>query len=252
MDTIRSEVDVAVSVPEAACLLGSSPKRVANSDPDRASRRLTALGIPGAPGARGKMLSRDDLEALRGDLGGAPIVDGVSRAQLRVLAALSRRPLGVRSARALARAASISPTVASRLLNDMVQEGLVTVRSTTLAEGKAMVADVYTLNRKHAQWRFLAETVRQVQLPVPPPAAPAKIVPVRLRHHFWNARLSALRVPENASYVAGRLVLSHDPEAVSWALAHLDATSIEKVAESRGLSGGERRWVRVVARAATP
>lgn len=242
--TARNMSSPTVSILEAARLLRSSPKRVA-----KAMRRL---GIPGSPGARGRILSRVEVEALSDALGCVPTVEGVSRERLRVLTALSRRPLGVRSARALARAASVSPTVASRILNEMVQEGLVTVTPTTLAEGKAIIADVYTLNRQHAQWRLLAKPVRQVRLPVPASPAPAKVVPIRLRHHFWNANSSALKIPENASYVAGRLVPSRDPEAVAWALAHLDSASIQKVARSRGISPSERGWVQVVAGGATP
>jgi hypothetical protein len=53
-------------------------------------------------------------------LGIAPAITGLRREDVLVLAALGRRPLGLGSARAVARAAGVSPTTAGRSLNRLV------------------------------------------------------------------------------------------------------------------------------------
>jgi len=92
----------------------------------------------------------------------------------------------------------------------------------------------------------MSQGIRETSFKRPPPPSP-KTVPPRLRHHFWNATGRELSLPENADYVAARLLRSDDPDAVSWAARSLPAASIEKTARLRGLSERQRGWLRVVA-----
>lgn len=218
----------------------------------RVQRAIARLGIVPVREGRGRRLTPNQVGALRDHLGFAPHVPGISREGMFVLAALNARPLGLRSLRAIARAAGVSPTTASRLLHHLVADGLVEARHERLAEGAVTDAVIYTPNRDSQQW---ARIVTSLRLVVPPgPAQPRpepKTVPRRLWHHFWNANPSSLRLPADADYIAARLLRSDDPGAVSWAAASLPASSIEKVAALRGLSERDRGWLRRLAAGAT-
>ncbi|MGH8926571.1 MAG: hypothetical protein ACRDWA_18395 [Acidimicrobiia bacterium] len=78
--------------------------------------RAVAAGVVRPARTRGGHLrfTARDVAVLERRLGRSPRVAELSREKVRVLAALGRRPFGLRSVRAVARAAGISPTVASR------------------------------------------------------------------------------------------------------------------------------------------
>src|SRR5579863_5496244 len=94
------------SLAQAADALGTSLPRV--------QRAIRDLGIVTTIEGRGRRLTMAQLTALRRRLGYAPRIAGLTREETFVLAALNLRPLGVRSVRAVARAASVSPTAAGR------------------------------------------------------------------------------------------------------------------------------------------
>lgn len=228
-------------MPQVASLLDTSVPRV--------RRAMGRLGLEPSAGRRGRLLNQGQVEVLRRHLGHVLPVSGLSRESVLVLAALNRRPLGVRSARAIARSAGTSATVAARAIKVLTGRGLVERAERVLAEGAATKATVYSLNRRSPEWPGIAAAVRRTELPAGKTASgrEAKRVPSRLRHHFWNATPETLRLPENADFVAARLLRTNDPEALSWACAHLPSTSIEKVASLRGLSKRDRGWLRQVA-----
>lgn len=231
-----------ISVPAAAKAIGTTAPRV--------WRAVDRLGIQPSKGPRGRLLDRAQFEQIRRSLGYVPDVPGLNRENLLALAALARRPFGVRSARVLAESAGISPTTASRVLKELTNQGLVERTEPMLAEGSARNAVVYALNRHNPRWHELAEAVTSVDLPRRAGAkhvSPPKRVPPRLGHHFWNATPGNLRLPEQADFVAARLLRTNDPEAVAWAALNLPSESIRKVAELRGLSERERGWLRNIA-----
>ncbi|MGC8512155.1 MAG: MarR family transcriptional regulator [Acidimicrobiales bacterium] len=224
-----------VSLAEAARLLETSTPRL--------RRAIDRLGIQIGNGY-GRNVAQEQMDILRRHLGYAPSAQGLSRQGVLLLAALNRRPLGARSARALARSAGVSPTVASRLVNQLTEEGLIYHQHKRVAEGSARDVTVLRLNRQSPRWVAIRDAVRKAQLPASRSRPTPRRVPQRLRHHFWNASPSELELPKNSDFVAARLLRTKDPEALSWAISHLDRGSIRKVAELRGLDDRERGWIR--------
>ena len=72
------------------------------------------------------VLGQSAVAALRERLGVLPPVEGLTRAQVQALVALSRRPRGLVSVRQVAKAARLSPTAASRALAKLMSLGLAT------------------------------------------------------------------------------------------------------------------------------
>lgn len=182
------------------------------------------------------------IDRAREQIGAVPArVDGLSRSQMLILAALSRSPLGTSSARAAAGLAGVSPTVASRDLVGLENRGLVARVTRTVADESA---------RRQTYWTFAAadpdllRAVRRVRLPAgrSVDAGTARI-PRRLYRHFWNADPASLRVGENGSYIATRLLGSSDVVAIDWALRHIRAGDIDVALSRRGVRPSARRLV---------
>jgi len=146
-----------LSVAQVARELGVSVPRV--------QRAIRSLGIQPEHGPRGRRLGPRHVQLLRERLGAVPSVRGVTRETVMVLAALDRRPFGVRSARAIARQTGLSPTTTSKVIKALVSSGLVTRSVEVLAEGRAKTATVYYLNRRAPAWPGLANAVCRTELP---------------------------------------------------------------------------------------
>jgi MarR family len=181
------------------------------------------------------------VRKLRRRWGVAPPIDGLTREDALVLAALGRRPFGLGSARAVARAAGVSPTTAGRSLRRLVERGYVTRDTVRVAEGEARDAAVWLVRWDGRPWLRAAETVGQVVLPQEP-AAPSERtrhprggLPPRLAHLFWNEDLQALDLDRHASLVADRILRSEDPEAHAWMLQKLPRRAILKATATRNL-----------------
>lgn len=67
---------------------------------------------------------------------------GLSPPEVRALAALALSPAGLRSVRAVARRAGLSPTTAGRILVSLAGKGLASVATETVAEGQPIEVDV--------------------------------------------------------------------------------------------------------------
>lgn len=228
------------SLTEAARSLGTSMPRL--------SRAIRDLGIVPTQAGKERQLNASQFAALRERLGCAPLVDGLTREEMFVLAALNLHPLGMRSIRAVARSASVSPTTASRAVAQLQARGLVAAGMERVVEGAAVDATVLRIARDGTAWIEIAPAVRTVVLPSRhEPRTPPRAVPQRLWHHFWNAEPSRVRLPVDSDYVAARLLRSDDPQALSWAASNLDAASIGKVAQLRGLDDKRRSMIRHLA-----
>lgn len=185
-----------------------------------------------------RRFSPEHARILAVHLGVTPALDGFRPPEVKVLAALSRRPAGFRSLRAVARASRLSPTTVGAAMRSLTSRGLVTATTETVAEESARELTVYRLVPS-PQWSQIASVVSQTIPPLVDEASPppTTVVPQRLWHHFWNVEPSRLRLPSDDQFVARRLLLSDDPVAWAWAAQHLSAAAIASVRNSRGVDG---------------
>src|SRR6185436_11591846 len=99
--------DDAISAAEAARRLGTTIPRV--------KRAVARLELPVERGPGGRVgIDPDTFERLQAELGTARPLEGLTRVQAAVLAALDAAPLGLVSARAVASRAGVAPTSARR------------------------------------------------------------------------------------------------------------------------------------------
>lgn len=216
------------SVAEVSTLLGVPVPRIY-----RAAAKQ-GLGEPGSNNHR-----RLSPEAVAGllrrwgwvpeELRGGPL----SREEVFVLAALSRSPLGLRSARSVARRASIAPATAVKALGSLAAKGLVGERPQRVVEGGVTDINVWTLSWRAPGWRAVAPIVAGVVLPAPGKRAPRqRSVPSRFAHLFWNEDTAQLDIDRNGTMIAERILASGDAEAIAWAGSALSPSSLRRV---RGL-----------------
>lgn len=238
-------VDTALAAGEIAARTGVSVPTV---------RRAAAhLGLRNQRTQGGhRRFSPDDAHLLTVHLGVTPALDGFTPSEVKVLAAVSRRPAGFRSLRAVSRATHLSPTTVGTAIQSLANRGLVTAAIETVAEGSARELTVYRLVHS-SQWSHIAPVVSQTVPPLidEPPPPPATAVPQRLWHHFWNVEPSQLRLPADDRFVARRLLLSEDPVAWAWAAQHLSAAAIASTRNSRGVDGPTGAMLDNLVRSAT-
>ncbi len=232
-----------ISPSEAARRLGTSLPRVR-----RAIDRL-GLEVEQRAGSR-VLLSETQLEQLGAELGVVPSIDGLSRVETQVLAALARAPRGLATVRAVSRRASVSPTAAGRALRSLAERGLVRREREWVAAGRARELELVRANVTAPEWAALAPRLAAVRLPSRSERRRPSRVPARLRHLFWNADPSRLDLRRHGGYIAERLVSSHDLDGLAWGARALTAGDWEEAARNRGLSAAERTLARNLARSA--
>jgi MarR family len=216
-----------ISAAQAAAHLQTSVPRVV-----RAARRLA----PNARQSNGRYaFTEADFARLRARLGVSPSFSGLSSTEAKALAALDRAPLGLRSARAVAERAGVSPTAASRALQSLHDRGLAHTRTTTITAGHPRRATIWHANRLDPLWSRLSPGLARV---APPTNAdpPAARVPPRLRHLFWNTAESQLALAHGGPYIARRLLRTLDLEGLAWGAANLAAADWREAAQARGLA----------------
>jgi DNA-binding MarR family transcriptional regulator len=136
--------------------------------------------------ANGRMaLTPRMVERLQEELGRTPGIPGLSATEVKVLAALSRSPFGLSSARVVASQAGVSPTAASRALRSLERKDLVRREEAVIAAGRARTVQLLHANRRAERWLQIAPALARV---VPPRRrhTPERSVPPQLRHLFWN------------------------------------------------------------------
>lgn len=185
-------------------------------------------------------LNAADVASLAAELGVLTRVDGLRRVHVQVLAALARAPLGLRSGRAVGRAAGLSPTAAIAALRDLVGLGLAETRREVVAEGTARTAEVAYANLAHPRWPELAPRLARVRPPARMATDRPRRVPERYSHVFWNAPVHSIDVAEHGAYVARRILLDGDPQALAWAAGVLTATDWREAARGRGIDPRHR------------
>ena len=196
------------------------------------------------------LFSPEAVAELRSRWGRTPAVPGFRASDLRVLAALARRPFGLRSARAVARQAGLSPTAASRTLRRLAERGLVAHTIEPVAEGTVRDAGAWRIRWRSPGWPDLAVEVAGVELPAPPRRVRRSgRVAARLAHVFWNEDLRALDIDRHGVLIAGRILRSEDPEALAWMASVVPAEAIRSAAAGRGLDRRRARLGEVLAAA---
>jgi DNA-binding transcriptional ArsR family regulator len=207
----------------------------------RVIRAIERLGLEARQDNGRMALGPSDAALLRTELGvSPPRVPGLTPTALKVLAALSRAPRGLTSARTVAQRAGVSPTAAGHAIDLLRTRGLVTVQRRTLPAGRARQFDLIRLDYASRTWQQLAGTVAAVQTPGPRRRPASQRVPARLRHLFWNTAPSQLDTRHAGPYIARRLLSTGDPDGLAWGLANLNPSDWRHAARTRGLTPRRR------------
>lgn len=221
----------------------ASVARELGTNVHRLLRAVDRLGLrPGRTPGGQLRLSADDVADLARELGVTPQVDGLRRTQVQVLAALARSPLGLRSGRSVARAAGLSPTAAIGALRDLVDLGLVEMRQEIVAEGTARTAEIAYASLTDPRWPELAPRLARVRWAARRVAgrrAP-RGVPTRYAHAFWNAPVHSIDLAAHGPYVARRVLLDGDTQALAWAAGALAPEDWQEAATGRGIDPRHR------------
>lgn len=225
---------------DVATQLGTSRRRV--------TRAARVVGVGDVQGRRVRF-SEEDVETLARRLGVSPPVPGLSRTESRVLAELSRRPNGLVSARAVARACSLAPAAASGAVQAIVERGLVRETKKTVALGRAREVTMLTANVEHPQWDMLLERLRHVRSPTPQDPD-GRGLPAHLRHAFWNVdgdTYGDLDLRADGPFIASRAITTGDPALMAFAASRLDPAAWQPVVDLRGLTSEQRQTARNLA-----
>jgi len=182
-------------------------------------------------------LTAEQVEELRARLGVTPAVDGLSRAETLVAAALGRSPLGLVSQRALARRAGVSPTTAARALRGLREKGLVTMQERSLPGRRAHRTRAICANYASPEWSRVAGSLALVRRPErATPVNRATRVPPSLDHLFWDTSDSQKDVRQAGGYIARRLLQMEDPEGLAWGAENLSKADWKHAAATRGIA----------------
>lgn len=186
-------------------------------------------GEPGVKAIAGRCwLSPVLVDQLRRKLGAIPKIDGLSRPEVQVLAALSRHPRGLVSVRQVASAAKVSPTAASRALTGLQGKQLAVTSEAVVFDGRAEQRQVWEVNWGSAEWLSVAPAVGKAILPTGRTAVRrSHRLPARLASTFWTGDWRKVNVEKDAAYIAQRILEEgrHDPEAIAF-LAQLPASAL--------------------------
>lgn len=210
-----------------------------NTSRPRVARAIKRLGIDARTAAGRLALTPAQVRRVRQELGTVPAVDGLTRTEILVLAALRSAPLGLASRRAVARRARISPAAASRALDRLARRGLVGVQSRMIAAGRAQEAAIWQAELADPTWSELDPILDRVEISAQPDPDPGR-VPRRLRHLFWNTAAAQLEVAAAGAYIARRLLQTMDLQGLAWGVDALTAEDWREGARARSLDRATR------------
>ncbi len=168
------------------------------------------------------------------------------RAERLVLAAVASHP-GIRSVAATAAAAGVSWSAARGALDALVARDAVRHRSWKQGwrDGVREVG-VWELNVASADFEELIAQTTHVRLPPQsPPAEYSGPLPPQFWPLFWNHPApSQLRLPDDADYVASRLVNGPSPVAALWASVHLPTDALQGCLRLRSTLARRRHLIK--------
>jgi DNA-binding MarR family transcriptional regulator len=220
-------------------------------------RRVMAAADRGSIGTwngRRRVFTEEDVTLLREQLGSAPVVASLSRGEVAVLAELSRRPCGLVSARAVARACGLSPATAAKAVRSLVAEGLVVESESVVALGRARRVRSLHANVRHPDWGSLLPLLRHAVPAARPGPSPVEPVPAHVRHAFWNVgddTLSRVTPVTDGPFIATRALTTGDPDLLAYAAATVDPASWRRASRARGLADEQRALAASLAGART-
>jgi hypothetical protein len=215
------------SAAEVARDLGTSVPRVV--------RAVDRLGLKARVGTSNRMALTSSMVArLEDELGRVPSSPVLSSIEIRALAALREAPFGISSARTLALRSGMSPTSAAAALRTLRDKDLAYTEQQMVAAGRARPAEVWKANRQAPQWPQLTDLLDKTRAPRSR-TTDETVVPLRLRHLFWNTSPDQLNIQHAGGYIARRLLTTMDPEGLSWGARHLSADSWLHAAQARGI-----------------
>ena len=149
----------------------------------------------------------------------------------RVLAALARRPQGLRGAASVAAAAGIDHDEALGALTQLAERRLVQTNSQPArGAGQPRPITVWRLLIGDP-WFEVADAVRSVQLDPPSPPPHPDRLPAYLEHLFWWGDPASIELPRDAAFVAEHLFACHEIEAWGWAITSLSTKALQRVAD---------------------
>ncbi|MPY92576.1 MAG: hypothetical protein GEV08_05745 [Acidimicrobiia bacterium] len=179
---------------------------------------------------------------------GASAATQLGTTDLAVAAALSRRPFGLRSARAVAKAAGRSHSCASRSLRRLEAAGIVRRREDRVAEGTPRTVAVWTIDWCSPAWHTVAAEVgSHTSASCTAPSPSLARLPSRLAHLFWNVELGCVDLERHGTYVASRILRSNDCQALGWLARHLGPEHLRAAAGGRGLDPRRAQLARLLA-----
>jgi hypothetical protein len=228
---------------------GAALARDLGTSVPRISRAVERLGIDARQPNGRLALTPSQAGQLRRALGATPRLEGFTRPEIRVLAALRSAPFGLVSARAVARRSGLSPTAAARALRALRHRGLATETREVIAAGRARTAGIWRANVTHPSWSALDPALARVEPPERGPEAGDR-VPAHLRHLFWNTADSQLDVTRAGPYIARRLLRTMDLQGLAWGAQALSPDDWLQGTRARGLDPAVRQLARNLAEAA--
>lgn len=215
-------------------------------------RRVTHAALVAGLGQRGQVRVRftdADVATLAGRLGVTPCVEGLTRIESLVLAELARRPFGLVSYRAVARACAISTASASKAVSSLLAQSLVTETRKTVALGRAREVTVIKARVSHPDWTRLLAGLRTV-VPASRSEPAHSGLPNHVRHAFWNVddpTFRRLDLNTDGAFIAARALSAGDANLMAFASDRLPAQAWDSVLHLRGLSPESRQTARNLA-----
>ena len=184
---------------------------------------------------------REQVDTANGNRpGGAP---ALSEPEKRILAALSRRPLGLYPAASVAVAAGLDRDETLPCLERLVELGLITGDPEMVLARPVRREVVWRLDVA-AAWSRVPDVLRFTELPEVPPAPMPDCLPERFAHLFWWGDTSLYKLPRHADFVAERILASSDVSSWGWALSTLPCDSLEFVEGHPHIPDDRRQLVR--------
>lgn len=178
--------------------------------------------------------------------------EGWSRTEILVLTALVRAPRGLPSARAVGAVTGVSPTTASKALEQLATEGVAQLREENrIVRGRSRAMQIWYADLDAPAVQALLPDLHQIALPDPTTAA-APTFPDHLWHLFWNADPRQVDPRRDAPLIAHRAMTTSDPEAIAWAVRHLPAAAFEEALGYRGAPVVAVVWLRACRAMKTP
>lgn len=171
--------------------------------------------------------------------GDSPVL---SASEQRVLAALSKRPLGLYPVASVALAADVSPAEAAVALDRLHEECLVTCEEETVPSRPVRRESVWKLAA--AAWWRVPDVLRRTQLSAVPADPMPQRLPERFRHLFWWGDTCLYRLPRDATLVAEQILTSGDVTSWGWALRTLPSAALRRVAETPHIPEDRRLMIR--------